>query len=73
MEQKAELTKLLDLARDKSQGGRSTLVTAIKDLYADQDRILTQKERSIMVDIMQGLITNVAVSVRQSLAEQFAD
>ena len=26
-----------------------------------------------MVDIMQGLITSVAVSVRQSLAEQFAD
>ncbi len=73
MEQKAELTKLLDLARDKSQGGRSMLVTAIKDLYADQDRILTKHDRAIMVDIMQGLITSVAVSVRQSLAEQFAD
>lgn len=73
MEQKAELSKLLDLARDKSQGGRSMLVTAIKDLYADQDRNLTKQDRAIMVDIMQGIIKSVAVSVRQSLAEQFAD
>ena len=26
------------------------LVTAIKDLYADQDRILTRQDRAIMVD-----------------------
>ncbi len=73
MDQRAELSKLMNLARDKSQGGRSMLVTAIKDLYGDQGQILTQQDRAIMVDIMQHLITSVAVSVRQSLAEQFAD
>ena len=72
MDQTTEISRLLDLATDKSRSGRSALVTAIKDLYTDQDRRLTQQDRAMMADIMHKLVHSVEVSVRQNLAEQIA-
>lgn len=65
--------EFLELARDKSEAGRSALVTAIKDIYAGERQGLTKQDRAMMVDIMGQLIREVESSVRRSLAEHFAE
>ncbi len=68
-----ELDELVRLARDKSQKSRSILVTTINDLYSDEEALLTEQDRAIMVDIIRQLIHEVEVSVRRTLAERLAE
>ena len=67
-----ELEELVKLARDKSETSRSILVTAINDLYSDEEVLLTEQDRAIMVDIIRRLIHQVEISVRRVLAEKLA-
>lgn len=67
-----ELKSLVDLARDKSKQSRSTLVAAINDLYSDEEQLLSDRDRAIMLDIIRQLIHEVETSVRRSLAEHLA-
>ncbi len=67
-----DLQELVKLARDKSQESRSILVTAINDLYSDEEVLLTEQDRAIMVDIIRRLIHQVEISVRRVLAEKLA-
>ena len=66
------LDELVRLARDKSQKSRSILAAAINDLYSDEEEILTEQDRAVMVDIIRVLIHEVEVSVRRTLAERLA-
>lgn len=68
-----ELEELVRLARDKSQKSRSILVAAINDLYSDEEELLTEQDRAIMVDIIRQLIHEVEASVRRTLAERLAE
>ncbi len=68
-----ELDELVRLARDKSQKSRTILVTAINDLYSDEEALLTEQDRIIMVDIIRQLIHEVEVSVRRTLAKRLAE
>lgn len=63
---------LIDLARNKSSQGRSSLVTAIGDLMDDSGRILTLQEKSLMNDILKKLIQDVARPIRKALAEKLS-
>ncbi len=67
-----ELKSLVELARDKSQRSRSILVTAINDLYSDEEQLLSDQDRAIMLDIIRQLIHEVERSVRRTLAEHLA-
>lgn len=67
-----ELDELVTLARDKSQKSRSILVAAINDLYSDEEELLTEQDRTIMIDIIRQLIHEVEASVRRTLAERLA-
>ncbi|MDJ0949687.1 MAG: DUF2336 domain-containing protein [Alphaproteobacteria bacterium] len=67
-----DVEELVRLARDKSRATRAALFAAIGDLYADTQRVLTEHDRMIMVDIIRRLIHEVEVSVRKTLAERFA-
>ncbi|MCH8035609.1 MAG: DUF2336 domain-containing protein [Proteobacteria bacterium] len=67
-----ELKSLVDLARDKSKQSRSILVAAINDLYSDEEQLLSDRDRAIMLDIIRRLIHEVETSVRRSLAEHLA-
>ena len=67
-----ELETLVELARDKSQKSRSILVAAISDLYSDEEQLLSDQDRAIMLDIIRRLIHDVEKSVRQTLAEHLA-
>ncbi len=68
-----EVQELVRLARDKSQKSRSILVAAINDLYSDEDGLLTEQDRAIMVEIIRRLIGEVEASVRRTLAERLAE
>ncbi len=51
-----ELQFLLDLALDKSLEGRRALTATIGDLFTKQDKVLTERERALMSDILRKLI-----------------
>lgn len=67
-----DVRKLVDLARDKTSLGRSSLVSAIGDLMEDSGRILTLQEKALMNDILKKLIQDVARPIRKALAEKLA-
>lgn len=64
-----ELQELLNLARNKSVEGRTTLVKALGDLFYDSHSELSQDERNLMGDILERLIGDVEGVVRKALAE----
>ena len=68
-----EMQDLLDLARDKSASGKSQLVQVVGDLYFEEERVLNERERTLMTDILRQLIQDVEVSVRKALADRMAE
>lgn len=68
-----DVDELLGLARDRSAAARTELVEIISDLFFDGDRVLTDRERTTMSDIMRHLIHDVELSVRKHLAIRLSD
>ncbi|MGB0626851.1 MAG: DUF2336 domain-containing protein, partial [Alphaproteobacteria bacterium] len=64
---------LLRLAADRSAAVRSELVEVISDLFFDRDRVLSERERATMSDILRQLIHDVEISVRKHLAIRLSD
>ncbi len=67
-----ELQFLLDLALDKSLEGRRTLTATIGDLFTKRDKVLTERERALMSDILRKLIHDCEMAVRRDLSERLA-
>lgn len=67
-----DLEYLFELARDKTVAGRRMLVATIGDLFFSQHDVLSDRERSLMTEILRQLIHDVEVSVRRALAERLA-
>lgn len=61
---------LLKLARDRSVDGRTRLVQVVGDLFFDTDKVLTDRERALMTEILRQLIHDVEMSVRKELAQR---
>ena len=68
-----DLEYLFELARDKTVAGRRMLVATIGDLFFSQHDILSDRERSLMTEILRQLIHDVEVSVRRALAERLSE
>jgi uncharacterized protein (DUF2336 family) len=68
-----EMQELLDLARDKSVDGRTRLVQVVGDLFFEEERVLSDRERALMTEILHQLIHDVEMSVRKALADKLAD
>ncbi len=68
----SEFEGLLKLARDRSVDGRTRLVQSVGDLFFDTDKILSDRERSLMTEILRQLIHDVEMSVRLALSERLA-
>jgi len=68
-----EMQDLLDLARDKSANGKSQLVQIVGDLFFEEERVLNERERTLMTDILRQLIQDVEISVRKALADRMAE
>lgn len=68
-----QMQELLDLARNKSVDGRTRLVQIVGDLFFDDNRVLSERERDLMTEILRKLIFDVEMSVRKALADRLAD
>jgi uncharacterized protein (DUF2336 family) len=67
-----DVSKLIDLARNRTTEGRSALVSAIGDLIDETEREFSAHEAALMNDILKKLIQDVAGPIRKSLAEKLA-
>ena len=68
-----ETEKLFKLARDKSVAGRTALVATVSDLFFGHEDVLSEKERTLMTEILNQLLHDVEMTVRRELAERLAD
>ena len=68
-----DVQQLLELARDKSDAGRTRLVQIVGDLFFEENSVLSERERALMTDILRQLIHDVEMTVRKVLAERLAD
>lgn len=64
---------LLSLARDKSGKRRQLLAETISDLFTGKSRILSERERSLMFDILHKMVHNAEMAVRRIIAEQLSN
>jgi uncharacterized protein (DUF2336 family) len=67
-----DVSKLIDLARNRTIEGRSALVSAIGDLIDETERHFSAQELALMNDILKKLINDVAGPIRRSLAQKLA-
>jgi uncharacterized protein (DUF2336 family) len=67
-----DLDQLLNLARDKSAEGRRRLLDTVTDLFSEDGRVLNERERALMTDILCKLIRDVEMRVRRELSERLA-
>lgn len=63
---------LLGLARQKSSESRARLTAIIMDLFDRQEATLTDRQREMMFGILQSVINDIEVSVRQAVAGRLA-
>ncbi|WP_343866734.1 DUF2336 domain-containing protein [Caenispirillum bisanense] len=63
---------LLRLAREKSADARARLAATISDLFAEQGRVLTDRERALMADILRRILREIEISVRRQVAQAIA-
>lgn len=63
---------LMSLARQKSSESRSQLTQIILDLFDEQSNVLGERQRTLMFGILQSIINEIEVSVRQAVAGRLA-
>ena len=66
------LSGLIDLARKKSTANRVALAATLSELFNEQGTTLSAAERSLMFDIMRGMVRECEISVRKTLASFLA-
>ena len=71
--QEFDANQLLAMARDRSKSGRSQLADAIADLFEDQNRSLSDREKALMYGILQHLVRETERAVREIIAAQVAE
>lgn len=63
---------LMGLARQKSSESRSRLTEVILDLFDNKVGVLTERQRALMFGILQNIINEIELSVRQAEASRLA-
>jgi uncharacterized protein (DUF2336 family) len=63
---------LFELARHKSSAERTRLAETVSDLFEERKEALSDRERSLMFDILHAVIHDVETSVRKTLSERLA-
>lgn len=64
---------LLELARAKSAKSKAELAAIVESLFDNRGGALSDRERSLMFNIIQSLVHEVEVSIRQKLSEKLAE
>jgi uncharacterized protein (DUF2336 family) len=70
--EKFDAEYLLSLARQKSAESRSRLTQIIIDLFDEQATVLNERQRTLMFGILQNIVNEIEVSVRQAVAGRLA-
>ncbi|TCS61203.1 DUF2336 domain-containing protein [Varunaivibrio sulfuroxidans] len=68
-----EFERLIELAYDKSVKGRSELVSVLGKIFDDGGYPLSEQERALVFAILENIISDVEISVRQQLSERLAE
>lgn len=63
---------LLSLAHSRTTSGRTALAETIMDLFAGKEGVLSDRERTLMFDILHKVIFDVEMAVRQALSAKLA-
>lgn len=71
-ERKFDAEFLMSLARQKSAESRSELTHVIIDLFDNQSSVLSERQRAQMYGILETIINDIEVSVRQAVAGRLA-
>jgi len=69
IEKEAGLERLLSQAADNTRSARDTLSQAIVDLFLKDDGRLSDRQRALMNDVLEKLISSVEIEVRQYAVE----
>jgi len=69
----SDTRRLARLATDPKATNREDIYLAVASLYRNQGEFLSERERSLMREILQRLTQEVEVAVRIALAERLAD
>ena len=64
---------LLKLAREKSVERRRLLTEIIADLFQGDGKVLTERERALMFNIMHKMVRDAELSIRQIIGQRLAD
>jgi uncharacterized protein (DUF2336 family) len=64
--------ELFALARNKSAEGRRNLFSTVCDLFLGESVTLSDRERSLMGEILRQLVRDVEVTVRKAVADRLA-
>jgi uncharacterized protein (DUF2336 family) len=64
---------LMELARRKTTEGRTSLAATVADILGEGGSALSDRERSLMFEILHKVIVDVEMSVRKALSERLAD
>lgn len=67
-----EIESLIGLARQKSQAGKNSIFETIQGLFLQKKDTLSERERSLMGNILRQLIHDVEMSVRKDVASRLA-
>jgi len=63
-----EVSRLLALSRDRSTEGRRKLVTLIGELFSDERGEISDKEKAIILEILEKTISEIEISVRAQIS-----
>lgn len=64
---------LLELARQRSAAGRSELAATVSDLFSGTGDQLTDRERSLMFEILHRIVKDAEMEVRKVISSRLAD
>jgi uncharacterized protein (DUF2336 family) len=65
-----ETEKLFELARDKSVAGRTALGANVSDLSSGHEKALSERERTLMTEILNQLFHDAKMTMRRELADK---
>ena len=71
-ERSVDTDALLQLARDKSSEGRKVLGETIADLFVGNVSALSERERTLMFEILHQVVHDIEMTVRQTIAKELA-
>ncbi|TVR99618.1 MAG: DUF2336 domain-containing protein [Rhodospirillales bacterium] len=65
--------QLLDLARSRSPEGRRAIAETISALFGEEDATLSERERTLMFDILHRIVADLEATVCETLSAKLAD